>query len=230
VIDYRLLVIDGGNSHFRDTEQGWEWLGEKGLSYVGLGISGGEEGRATARASPRGPHEAYQRLEPILGKIAAQASTGSCVTYIGSPVARPLDEPAGDLCGELDPLPVEANHGRGPGGGLSVRKQERLAARGGHQRIQPPAYQPRSRVTEQLFGLPIDEEDAARLVRDHQGDGGVLHQKLVARVAQRSILPSTFPALYGREAGPSVPLVRGLPCPLFRGPGGRSDEDCDQPG
>jgi 6-phosphogluconate dehydrogenase len=48
VIDYRLLVIDGGNSHFRDTERRGEWLGEKGLSYVGLGISGGEEGRAAA--------------------------------------------------------------------------------------------------------------------------------------------------------------------------------------
>ncbi len=79
------LVIDGGNSHFRDTERRGEWLGEKGLSYVGLGISGGEEGaRHGPSLMPGGPREAFRRLEPILRKIAAQASAGPCVTYVGS--------------------------------------------------------------------------------------------------------------------------------------------------
>jgi 6-phosphogluconate dehydrogenase len=79
------LVIDGGNSHFRDTERRGKWLGEKGLSYVGLGISGGEEGaRRGPSLMPGGPREAFQRLEPVLQKIAAKASAGPCVTYVGS--------------------------------------------------------------------------------------------------------------------------------------------------
>jgi 6-phosphogluconate dehydrogenase len=79
------VVIDGGNSHFRDTERRGEWLGEKGLLYVGLGISGGEEGaRRGPSLMPGGPREAFQRLEPVLRKIAAQTGAGPCVTYVGS--------------------------------------------------------------------------------------------------------------------------------------------------
>ncbi len=79
------LVIDGGNSHFRDTERREEWLGTKGLSYVGMGISGGEEGaRRGPSLMPGGPREAFEGLEPVLRKIAAQSGAGPCVTYIGS--------------------------------------------------------------------------------------------------------------------------------------------------
>jgi 6-phosphogluconate dehydrogenase len=79
------VVIDGGNSHFRDTERRGEWLGENGLSYVGLGISGGEEGaRRGPSLMPGGPREAFDRLEPVLRKIAAQTGAGPCVTYVGS--------------------------------------------------------------------------------------------------------------------------------------------------
>ena len=79
------IVIDGGNSHFPDTERRAERLTEKGLHFVGMGISGGEEGaRRGPSLMPGGPRQAYDLLEPVLKKIAAQTDSGPCVTYVGS--------------------------------------------------------------------------------------------------------------------------------------------------
>jgi 6-phosphogluconate dehydrogenase len=79
------IVIDGGNSHFPDTERREERLGAKGLQFVGMGVSGGEEGaRHGPSLMPGGARPAYDQLAPILTKIAAQSDSGPCVTYIGT--------------------------------------------------------------------------------------------------------------------------------------------------
>ena len=79
------IVIDGGNSHFRDTERRAERLAGKGLHYVGMGISGGEEGaRHGPSMMPGGPRPAYDQLESLLKKIAAQSDSGPCVAYVGT--------------------------------------------------------------------------------------------------------------------------------------------------
>ena len=55
-----------------------------GLGFVGMGVSGGEEGALHGPSlMPGGTAESYQHLEPILTKIAAQVNDGPCVTYIG---------------------------------------------------------------------------------------------------------------------------------------------------
>ncbi|MBI2806702.1 MAG: NADP-dependent phosphogluconate dehydrogenase [Planctomycetes bacterium] len=79
------IIIDGGNSHFRDTERRAERLAQKGLLYVGMGVSGGEEGaRHGPSLMPGGPRPAYEQLEPLLKKIAAQTDSGPCVTFVGT--------------------------------------------------------------------------------------------------------------------------------------------------
>ena len=79
------IVIDGGNSHFPDTERRGERLAAKGLQYVGMGVSGGEEGaRHGPSLMPGGPRPAYEQLEPLLRNIAAQTDSGPCVTYVGT--------------------------------------------------------------------------------------------------------------------------------------------------
>jgi len=84
-LESRDIIIDGGNSHFRDTERRAERLAEKGLLYVGMGVSGGEEGaRHGPSLMPGGPRPAYEQLEPLLKKIAAQTDSGPCVTYVGT--------------------------------------------------------------------------------------------------------------------------------------------------
>ncbi|MBW2305528.1 MAG: NADP-dependent phosphogluconate dehydrogenase [Deltaproteobacteria bacterium] len=78
------ILIDGGNSFFKDTDRRFTFLRTEGIHYMGTGISGGEEGALKGPSiMPGGPKEAYERLEPILTKIAAQVDDGPCCTYIG---------------------------------------------------------------------------------------------------------------------------------------------------
>jgi 6-phosphogluconate dehydrogenase len=78
------IFIDGGNSWFPDTERRSREYAEHGLAYVGMGVSGGEEGaRHGPSLMPGGPRAAYESLAPILTRIAAQVDDGPCVAYIG---------------------------------------------------------------------------------------------------------------------------------------------------
>lgn len=79
-------IIDGGNEWYENTERREKEMNELGLLYLGMGVSGGEEGaRHGPSLMPGGSYEAYQRIEDILLKVAAQVSdSGPCVTYIGT--------------------------------------------------------------------------------------------------------------------------------------------------
>src|ERR1700690_1288486 len=78
------LIIDAGNSHFKDTELRSKSLAEKGILYMGVGISGGEDGaRHGPSLMPGGPKEAYERVRPIFEAVAAHVDGVPCVTYLG---------------------------------------------------------------------------------------------------------------------------------------------------
>lgn len=78
------LLIDGGNSHFADTERRIMELAENGLLFLGTGVSGGEEGALHGPSiMPGGPRPAYDRVADIFNKIAAQVENTPCCTYIG---------------------------------------------------------------------------------------------------------------------------------------------------
>ncbi|PLS83081.1 MAG: phosphogluconate dehydrogenase (NADP(+)-dependent, decarboxylating) [Chloroflexi bacterium] len=79
------MIIDGGNSLFRDTERRTVELEAAGIRFLGVGISGGEEGALHGPSiMPGGPRDAYPAIEPILNAIAARAPDGSpCVAYLG---------------------------------------------------------------------------------------------------------------------------------------------------
>src|SRR5579859_1223855 len=80
------LIIDGGNSFFPDTERREKELTEKGFLFLGMGVSGGEEGALWGPSlMPGGHKEAYTLVQPILTAISAKApSDGApCVTYLG---------------------------------------------------------------------------------------------------------------------------------------------------
>ncbi len=77
-------IMDGGNSHFPDTEARVKALAAKGIHFLGTGISGGEEGALWGPSiMPGGPRDAYAAFEPILTRVAAQVSDGPCCTYVG---------------------------------------------------------------------------------------------------------------------------------------------------
>lgn len=80
------IIVDMGNSHFDDTRRRQTEFADRGIHFVGCGTSGGEEG---ALAGPAlmvgGSREAYDRLSPILEKIAAKADDGrACCLHVGS--------------------------------------------------------------------------------------------------------------------------------------------------
>ncbi|MBW3660270.1 MAG: NADP-dependent phosphogluconate dehydrogenase [Gemmatimonadetes bacterium] len=78
------IVIDGGNSHFAETERRTERLGERGIAFVGMGVSGGAEGaRRGPSMMPGGAEEAWDALRPILEAMAAESDAGPCVGRMG---------------------------------------------------------------------------------------------------------------------------------------------------
>ncbi|QHS54806.1 NADP-dependent phosphogluconate dehydrogenase [Mucilaginibacter sp. 14171R-50] len=84
LLDKGDILIDGGNSHFTDTNRRVEELEAKGLHFFGMGVSGGEEGaRRGPSMMPGGDKDAYNVMKPIFEAIAAKVDGVPCVTYIG---------------------------------------------------------------------------------------------------------------------------------------------------
>ncbi|HZP00592.1 MAG TPA: NADP-dependent phosphogluconate dehydrogenase [Terriglobia bacterium] len=78
------IMIDGGNSYYKDTERRARELEAEGLRFFGMGVSGGEEGALHGPSlMPGGHEESYRHLESVLTRMAAQTSDGPCCTYLG---------------------------------------------------------------------------------------------------------------------------------------------------
>src|SRR5438067_6602086 len=78
------IVIDGGNSWFKDTQRREKALRQKNLNFFGMGVSGGEDGaRHGPSLMPGGAPDAYEHMKAVLQSIAAQVDDGPCVTYVG---------------------------------------------------------------------------------------------------------------------------------------------------
>jgi 6-phosphogluconate dehydrogenase len=78
------LIIDAGNSYFKDTDIRIRDLAVKGIQFLGVGVSGGEEGaRHGPSIMPGGPKDAYERVRPVFEAAAAKVNGDPCVTYLG---------------------------------------------------------------------------------------------------------------------------------------------------
>lgn len=78
------ILIDGGNTFYKDTIRRNDELSEEGFNFIGTGISGGEEGALKGPSiMPGGQKHAYELVAPIFKTIAAKAEGEACVTYIG---------------------------------------------------------------------------------------------------------------------------------------------------
>uniref|UniRef100_A0A1D1Z4I9 6-phosphogluconate dehydrogenase, decarboxylating n=1 Tax=Anthurium amnicola TaxID=1678845 RepID=A0A1D1Z4I9_9ARAE len=77
-------IVDGGNEWYENTERRAREAEARGLLYLGMGVSGGEEGaRRGPSLMPGGSHQAYLNIQDILTRVAAQVDDGPCVTYVG---------------------------------------------------------------------------------------------------------------------------------------------------
>jgi 6-phosphogluconate dehydrogenase len=79
------ILIDGGNAHYRDTQRRHAKLEDQGIHFLGVGVSGGEEGALNGPSiMPGGDREPYdQSVKPIFEAIAAQVDGTPCCTYVG---------------------------------------------------------------------------------------------------------------------------------------------------
>jgi len=78
------VIIDGGNSYFKDTDVRARNLARTGVQFLGVGVSGGEEGaRHGPSIMPGGPKAAYERIRPVFEAAAAQVNGEPCVTWLG---------------------------------------------------------------------------------------------------------------------------------------------------
>ncbi len=79
------IIIDGGNTHFPDTNRRAAYLEGEGLHFIGAGVSGGEEGALTGPSiMPGGSKSAWEHVKPILQSIAAKVGDGSpCCEWVG---------------------------------------------------------------------------------------------------------------------------------------------------
>ncbi|HEX8298445.1 MAG TPA: NADP-dependent decarboxylating phosphogluconate dehydrogenase [Rubricoccaceae bacterium] len=82
------LLIDGGNSFFKDTQRRQAEMDALGLHFMGMGVSGGEEGaRRGPSMMPGGPLDAYTRVAPVLERMAARVNGEPCVAHLGAGAA-----------------------------------------------------------------------------------------------------------------------------------------------
>ena len=78
------ILIDGGNSFFEDTRRRFKSLAAKGIRFVGMGVSGGEEGALKGPSlMPGGDEAAFREIAPLFKKIAAQVTDGPCCSFVG---------------------------------------------------------------------------------------------------------------------------------------------------
>jgi 6-phosphogluconate dehydrogenase len=78
------VIIDGGNTHYPDTNRRTAYLESKGLLYIGTGVSGGEEGALNGPSlMPGGSKTAWPIVKPIFQKICAQVEDGPCCDWVG---------------------------------------------------------------------------------------------------------------------------------------------------
>jgi len=84
LLDKGDLIIDGGNTLYTDTARREQYLAEKGMRFIGAGISGGEEGALKGPSiMPSGDPDSWQLIKPIFEAIAAKVDDEPCVTHIG---------------------------------------------------------------------------------------------------------------------------------------------------
>src|SRR3954454_19072771 len=85
LLDEDDTIVDGGNSHFRDTQRRDKAMAERGLRFLGVGVSGGEEDALNGPSiMPGGAQEAYADVEQVFTSIAAQVDGTACCTYVGA--------------------------------------------------------------------------------------------------------------------------------------------------
>ncbi len=186
------LLIDGGNSEFRDTERRVLELERKSFGYIGMGVSGGAKGALEGPSMmPGGTKSSYDAIESLLVKMAAQVEDGPCVTYIG---------PGGS--GHF----VKTVHNGIEYGIEQILAEaydlmKRVAGMNGDQIADVMAYWNK---TEELCSYLVEITEACLRAKD-QNDGTYIVEKIMDKAGQKGT--GLWTVVSALELGASVPTI-----------------------
>ncbi len=221
------VVIDGGNSFFQDTIRRNRMLAEKGILYIGTGVSGGEEGALHGPSiMPGGQPEAYALVEPILTKIAAQVEGEPCCTYIGPDGAGHYVKMVhnGIEYGDMQ-LIGEAYYIMSSALGLSAKELHDVFARWNEGDLDSYLIE----ITRDIFARKDEEtgQPLVEMILDKAGQKGTGKWTSQSALDLGMAAPTIAEAVFARCMS-AVKEERVAACEVLNGPSGRYEGDRDE--
>ncbi|HEX7003658.1 MAG TPA: decarboxylating NADP(+)-dependent phosphogluconate dehydrogenase [Trueperaceae bacterium] len=217
------IIIDGGNSNYKDTRRRGEELEEKGIRFLGTGVSGGEEGaRNGPSIMPGGPKEAWHELEPIFQEISAKVDGQPCCEWMGEDGAGHFVKMVhnGIEYGDMQ-LIAEAYHMMRDGLNLSAKEMHESFARWN----QGPLDSYLIEITRDILGTYDDEGKLVlnRIV-DRAGQKGTGRWTAEEALEQGVPLTLVTEAVFSRSLS-ALKEERETAAQHFKGPGASFDGD-----
>jgi len=220
------LIIDGGNTYFIHTERRSKELAEKGLLFIGTGVSGGEEGALKGPAiMPGGPKESWEIIKPVFEAIAAKVDGEPCVTRIGEGGAGHFVKMVhngieyGDMqliCEAYQTFRVA---------GFSTGEMARIFAQWNEGDLESYLIQITARILEETdseTGQPIVD-----VIMDRAGQKGT-GRWTVMNAVDNAIVVSTINAAVEARILSALKTQRMAAAPLFQGPRARIELPTDE--
>jgi 6-phosphogluconate dehydrogenase len=165
------IIIDGGNSLYSDTDRRQAFVESRGLLYLGIGVSGGEEGaRHGPSIMPGGSREAWEHMEPMLKSIAAKAPDGKpCCEWIGTGGAGHFVKMVhnGIEYGDMQVI-AEAYDLMRRGMGMSPADMSKVFARWDEGRLRSYLIE----ITSEILATELDGQPIVDLILDAAGQKG----------------------------------------------------------
>ncbi len=165
------IIIDGGNSLYADTDRRQAFVESRGLLYLGMGVSGGEEGaRHGPSIMPGGSHAAWEHVEPMLKSIAAKAPDGQpCCEWIGTGGAGHFVKMVhnGIEYGDMQVI-AEAYDLMRRGMGMSPAEMSKVFARWDEGRLRSYLIE----ITSEILATELDGQPIVDVILDAAGQKG----------------------------------------------------------
>jgi 6-phosphogluconate dehydrogenase len=213
------IIVDGGNSNYQDTRRRERELAERGLRFLGTGVSGGEEGARTGPSiMPGGPKDAWAELKPVLQAISAKVDGEPCCEWLGEDGAGHFVKMVhnGIEYGDMQ-LIAEAYHLMRDGLGLSAPEMHEAFARWNEGRLDSYLIE----ITRDI--LATYDEDGALvldLILDRAGQKGTGRWTAIEALEQGVPLTLVTEAVFARSLS-ALKEERVRAAEALAGPGAR---------
>ena len=212
------IIIDGGNSLYSDTDRRQAFVESRGLLYLGIGVSGGEEGaRHGPSIMPGGSRKAWEHVEPMLKSIAAKAPDGKpCCEWIGTGGAGHFVKMVhnGIEYGDMQVI-AEAYDLMRRGMGMSPAEMSRVFARWDEGRLRSYLIE----ITSDILATELDGQPIVDVILDAAGQKGTGKWTVISSLDLGQPTTLVAEAVYARIVS-SDPVARKRAAAIYAtGPG-----------